>query len=248
MAHLLRFTEQVPTDHDFAFMAPLLDQLALARNSEQSRPFVTLAYAQSLDGVPLARQEDSMDRSRDLALGQYLDSHHDAILLSPFDGWSPLLQSPGDALRVVLDPKLVFGTSGAPELTGASRILVITVKGHAVEQKQRLEARGVRVIELPSRDGISFEPSQIIELLSVEGVKTLLVHGEETTLSGFLQGQLIDYCVIRLAACFMGGAAIGLPSGHALPQLRSCEFHPQGSDLIAFGAMSYRASPTSPGT
>lgn len=241
MAHLLRFTEQVPTDHDFAFMAPLLDQLALARNSGQSRPFVTLAYAQSLDGVSLARQEGSVDRPRDLALGQYLGAHHDAILLSPSDGWSSLLQGPGAALRVVLDPGLVWGLEGFLETAEAGRIVVITTKDHDVGQRNRLQAEGIRVIELSSRDGVSFEPSQILERLSLEGVRTLLVHGEETTMSGFLQGQLIDYCVITLAACFVGGGSRALPSGLALPELRSCEFHPQGSDLIAFGAMSYTA-------
>lgn len=241
MAHLLRFSEQVPTDHDFAFMAPLLDQLALARNSDQARPFVTLAYAQSLDGVPLARREGSTDHPRDMALGQYLKVHHDAILLSASDACSSLSKDPGGVLRVVLDPTLVLGADGLPELLEAGRLLVITTENPDVGLRQRLEAQGVRVIALPSSDGLSFKPSHVLARLSAEGIRTLLVHGEDPTIGGFIQGQLIDYCVITLVASFLGGGRPGLSLGQALPELRSCEFHPQGSDLIAFGAMSYRA-------
>lgn len=242
MAHLLRFTEQVPTDHDFAFMAPLLAQLALARNSGQSRPFVTLAYAQSLDGVLLAQPEHAAFGSRDFGLGQYLDAHHDATLLSASDGWLSLLHVPGAGLRVILDPDLIWdGSHGCVE---SSRILVITSSEHDAAKRQELEAKGIRVIALPFKHRLAFEPSEILERLSALGVRTLLVHGHETTMRVFMQAQLIDYCVISLMACYVGGAPLGLPLGQALPELRTCEFHSQGSDLIAHGAMSYR--PLSP--
>ena len=239
MAHLLRFTEQVPTDHDFAFMAPLLAQLALARNSEQSRPFLTLAYAQSLDGVLLARPEHAALGSRDFVLGQYLDAHHDAILLSASDSWLSLLHGSGTGLRVILDPELIW--DGALGCVESSRILVITSSDHDAKKRQGLEEKGIQIIALPFRDHQTFEPSEILDRLSVLGVKTLLVHGHETTMSVFIQAQLIDYCVISLMACYVGGAPLGLPLGLGLPELRTCEFHSQGSDLIAFGAMNYRA-------
>lgn len=242
MAHLLRFTEQVPTDHDFAFLGPLLDQLALARNSGASRPFVTLAYAQSLDGVPLARTESSANGSRDLALGQYLDGYHDAVLLTAFDGWALLMRGGGPALRVVLDPDLSLAGEGSVDLVAENRMLVVAAIDHDVTRRQRLEVQGIQVIALPYQEEAGFDPLQVLERLSVEGVRTLLVHGDEKIMGGFLQAQRVDYCVITLVACFVGGLNAGLPLGQTLPELRSCEFHPQGSDLIAFGAMSFSAS------
>lgn len=241
MAHLLRFTEQVPTDHDFAFLAPLLDQLALARNSGSSRPFVTLAYAQSLDGVSLSGRKASTDRPRDLALGRYLDAHHDAILLTASDGWLSLLGYPAAGLRVILDPDLRLGEEVSLGVAAKNRTLVITTVDHDAAQRQHLEAQGIRVLALLSQDAF-FEPSQILDAISAEGVRTLLVHGDEKTMGCFMGSQRVDYCVMTLAARFIGGPAAGLPLGQALPELRSCAFHPQGSDLIAFGAVSYSGS------
>lgn len=240
MAHLLRFTEQVPTDHDFAFMGSLLDQLALARHPGQSRPFVTLAYAQSLNGVSLARAEATTDFPRDFALGQYLEMHHDAILLTANDGWTSFARRPGASLRVILDPQLIW-EDDAP---AGGRILVMTKVDHDEGRRQQLESRGVRVVAIPSLSEVSFEPSEVLDLLTSEGVRTLLVHGDEKMVAAFLERQLVDYCVITLAACFLGGPTLGVALGHALPEMRSCVFHSQGSDLIALGAMSYSGTPS----
>jgi riboflavin biosynthesis pyrimidine reductase len=75
-------------------------------------------------------------------------------------------------------------------------------------------------------------------------VRTLLVHGDEKMVAAFLERQLVDYCVITLAACFLGGPTLGVTLGPALPEMRSCVFHSQGSDLIALGAMSYSGPPS----
>jgi len=243
MAHWLRFTEQVPTDQDFDFLGPLLDQLALARNPGQSRPFVTLTYAQSLDGVPLAKGKMLNDLPRDIALGQYLDAHHDAVLLTANDDWMTFLRSSGASLRVILDPDLLWGDKASVADLLGSGTLVITSSDHNVERRHDLEAKGVRVVALRSVHGESFDPSEILDVLLSQGVQTLLVHGDEKTIGSFLGHQRVDYCVITLATCFLGGASRDGSLGHSLPEMRACLFHSQGSDLVAFGAMSYRGSP-----
>lgn len=241
MAHLLRFTEQVPSDHDFAFMQPLLGQLALARHPGQTRPFVTLAYAQSLDGVPLARAGVSTDFPRDFALGQYLAAHHDAVLFRANDGWTTFVRCPGAPLCVILDPQLLCGADSAGAELGPG-VLVLTSLEHDAKRRHQLESQGVRVIPLPSIHQRAFVPSEVLDLLSAEGVRTLLVHGDDEMVGVFLQRQLVDYCVITLAACFLGGATRGVVYDRTLPEMRSCEFHVQGSDLIAFGTISYSGS------
>lgn len=237
MAHLLRFREQVPADHAFAFMVPLLDQLALARHHGPHRPFVTLAYAQSLDGVPLARAEAWVDRPRDHGLAQYLQSHHDAVLLSSINAQTAFDAPAGASLRIVLDADLLSEEMLHVVPDTVHGIIVMTIMGHDASRRQRLEARGIRVMTLKS-----FEPAEILGVLTAEGVQTLLVQGDGDTMSAFLQSQMIDYCVITLAPCFLGGSASTQPLAHALPEMRSCAFHPQGSDIICFGAMSYSGS------
>jgi uncharacterized LabA/DUF88 family protein len=61
-----------------------------------------------------------------------------------------------------------------------NRTLVITTVDQDAARRQYLEAQGIRVLALVSQDTV-FEPSQILDALSAEGVRTLLVHGDEKT-------------------------------------------------------------------
>lgn len=89
MAHLLSFERRPANPSPFPFLEPLFESLTETVRSAADRPFVTLSYVQSLDGV--AAQPAGAEAE---ALAEALRARHDAVLCSDSAGLR-LLQSNG---------------------------------------------------------------------------------------------------------------------------------------------------------
>lgn len=242
MAHLLRFSERVPEDQDFSFLQSLKDQLVLVSHASHVRPFVTLAYAQSMDGTPLLRQGGVEERISDSALMRYLRSLHAATLYSAktLKGDADLLAAAaGSALSVVWDPALEWGEGGIPWVDGIERLMVVTGPDHDRSRLSSLLAQGVRVLVLAESSGEYGPLGALLEALGREGVRTLLVQGDDVLVGAFLFGRCTDYCVITMVPCFVGGSTSLSDGARVLPQIAECAFETLGSDVIAFGPLHY---------
>jgi 3,4-dihydroxy 2-butanone 4-phosphate synthase/GTP cyclohydrolase II len=231
MAHLLRFREQIPDEQHFAFLEPLADHLAMAAHEKNVRPFVTLYAIQSLDGRLMGSGQEGD------ALAEYLQRHHDAVMV----GAATLVESMstlGEALQVVWDPALTLAEA-MPASIRVDRLVILTLPEHDPMRRQSLESRGIRLLVVPQhQDGVS-NLHQTLGVLASEGVRSVLVRGDDPLISACLYGQLVDYAVFRLVPSFRGGVSNTLEAGSTLPQFAESHVHLLGRDVVAFGPLSH---------
>lgn len=168
------------------------------------RPFVSLKWAQSLDGFIDRLREDRSESPEIFSspLQQRLvhaeRMRHDAILV----GYrTALLDDPQltnrlwygrSPLRIVLDPRLqlprdlrLFRDQLAP--TWVIHLRDVAPPAEPME--------GVRYLAL---DAERIEPSALLRLLYHEGVQSLLVEGGASTLESFLESQLYDQLLVEV--------------------------------------------------
>lgn len=250
MAHLLSFRERVPDHHELGFIQPLIDQLTLSRNAEHPLPFVTLAYAQGLDGsiasdagMPLALSSEPA-----LVLTHYLRAHHDGLLVgvntiladdpqlnvrycAGEDPWPVIVDS---LLRTPLDCRVLKQSRKPP-------IILARVDADP-ERRTRLAERGAHILQVEVDAEGFVDIRQALAALTGEGIHTLMVEGGGKIISTFLKQRLVNYCVITITPKIIGGlkAIEGLQSAGETPfSLSECRYQPLGSDIIAYGPVQY---------
>lgn len=254
MSHLLSFRERTPEHHELAFIEPLIDQLMLAReDSGQPYPFVTVTYAQSMDGSIAADGGATLllSSQQAMTLTHYLRAHHDGLLVGvntilTDDPQLTVRHCPGENPRtVILDSQLrtpsdsrVLKQSGKPPI-------IITTREADPEQLSRLTSHGAVVLAVDSDDSGSVDIRQALAALTTQGIRTLMVEGGGKTLSTFFKHHLVNYCVITITPKIIGGlrAIEGVSAaGEAPLTLSDCRYQTLGSDIIAYGPVHFPQS------
>lgn len=251
MAHLLKFKEQLPMEKELEFMNGLMAQLRLEQHSERDRPFVTLAYAQSLDAC-IAQSEGqplSMSSQPSLRLTHHLRASHEALLVGVgtilsdnpqlnvryCDGPNPRPVVLDSHLRIPLDARIL---DPSREL----RPLILCSSLADPQRKTAVLAQGAEVIAVSPTDDGFVDAQAALKVLAASGIRSVMVEGGAKVITTFLRKGLADYAVLTIVPKLLGGfRAIenGAGVGHALAGLRDPHFQPLGSDLIAFGPLCY---------
>lgn len=224
-----------------------LDLLTLPPNAaHQERPFVTLSYAQSLDGSIAARRGEPLILSgaESMMLTHRLRADHDAILV----GIGTLLaDDPQLTVRlvegknpqpIILDSQLRFPVS-ARLLQGSTPPWIVTVEDSESDQQQTLESAGARIIRLPADKDGRIDLVALLSRLSQEGIRTLMVEGGASVITSFLVEGLVN----RLALTITPDIIAGLPAvehsrfngAGSLPRLQQPHYMQLGSDIIVLG-------------
>ena len=232
-------------------MDPLIDQLVLAKNAAGGRPFVTLAYAQSLDGSIAvdAGAPFALSSPQALTLTHYLRAHHDGLLVGVntiladdpqlnvryCEGEDPRAVILDSQLRTPLDCRVLRQATKPP-------IIVATSDSDPV-RREALAAAGATVILVARDESGCADLRETLEALGQSGLRTLMVEGGSKIIGTFLKQHLVNYSVITITPKLLGGlkAIDGLCREGASPHLAiaDCQYCPLGSDIIAYGPVSY---------
>ncbi len=227
--------------------------------SRPQRPFVTLTYAQSLDGSIAAGHAAPLllSGAQSMQLTHALRAAHDAILVGIgtvlADDPALTARTAGGALVEGRQPQPVVLDSGL-RLPMAARLLghprrpwVATPHADADPQRRaQLELRGVQLIETAAdRRRVALEA--LLGALAQRGIESVMVEGGAQVIGAFLRQRLVDAVVVTLAPRFVGGlAAVGgvpaLPLD-ALPHLAAPRYTQLGDDLLVWGAPQWQAQP-----
>jgi 3,4-dihydroxy 2-butanone 4-phosphate synthase/GTP cyclohydrolase II len=206
------------------------------------RPFVTLSYAQSVDGSIAAKAGEPLALSgpESLALTQELRAAHEAILvgigtvLADDPRLTVRLLEARDPQPVVLDSRLRFPLTA--RMLERSRPWIATTEDADPERQARLERAGARVLRLPAaaRGRISLE--HLLRELGDLGIGSLMVEGGARVITSFLAERRVDHLVLTVAPTLVGGLpAVGaFQDGERplLPRLRNPRYQRLGDDLI----------------
>lgn len=211
------------------------------------RPFVTLAYAQSLDGsiAGNGRRPLSLSGPSSLQLTHELRAAHDAILvgigtvLSDDPQLNVRLVPGSDPRPIVVDSRLRLPLGSHLMQNRRGTWLAATVEA-STKSVERARARGIEVLRTRALANGWVDLEALAVCLAKRGVSHLLVEGGARILTSFLQARLVDYVVVTVAPQFVGGVpAICRNELSPYPRLRSWQTERMGEDLILAGELSW---------
>jgi 3,4-dihydroxy 2-butanone 4-phosphate synthase/GTP cyclohydrolase II len=189
------------------------DKVNRALRRGEGGPYVTLTYAQSLDGSITSGRGRTMRLSnpRSQTLTHQLRALHDAILvgintvLADDPRLNVRFAEGRDPRPVIVDSHLRFPRE-ARLLRGQVQTPLIATTAGACERKEALlRAAGAEVVRLPAQaDGLVDLPS-LLEYLRRSQVRTVMVEGGARVISSFLCAGLANQLIVTICPMFIGG-------------------------------------------
>lgn len=226
-------------------VAPAIDTSALLGDVQPraDRPYVTLKYAQTLDGRIATFTGDSkwISGEDERRASHALRAACDAVLV----GIGTVLQDdpeltvrmvPGASpMRVVIDSKLQL-PEGAKVLCGDAATMVFTSELSAVERREELQGAGVRV-EVVDRTPDGIDLAAVLASLRASGVESLLVEGGAKVITSLLGAGLVDRIVVAVAPVVIGEGtsavgALGVTNIADGIRLQNRAIFPVGDDVM----------------
>jgi GTP cyclohydrolase II len=237
-----------------AFFGHLEDHLerTMQLRAGFATPYVTLAYAQSLDGSIAARPGQMLRLSNSLsqAMTHHLRARHDAILvgintvLSDDPRLTVRLAAGRDPRPVVIDGCLRTPSSARLFASPAGGPIVATSQMACPDREERLRRAGALVVRVASGPDGRLDLSSFLASLSQMKVGSLMVEGGAGILNSFLSDRLADQVVVTISPRFVGGLP-ALSHGReprlgSLPRLRNVRYEALAGDLIVWGDLKRR--------
>ncbi len=179
---------------------------------ETGRPFITLKFAQTIDGRIASSTGDSKwissEASRKFA--HRLRSCHDAVLV----GIGTVLQDDPDLrvrlargrnpFRVVVDASLRMDVSSRVLANQESaKTIVVTAPGSDTVKRERIQAKGIEVVEVEKDNG-QIDLKALMDGLGTRGISSVLVEGGASLITSFLRIGLADRLYIVTAPRILG--------------------------------------------
>ena len=228
-----------------ALARPRVGESAATRD----RPYVTVSYAQTLDGRIATRTGDSrwVSGSESLVFAHCLRAEHDAVLvgIGTVVADDPRLTTrlaPGpDPRRVVVDGRLRLPPEAAVLRDGAARGTVVVATGAATADRvERLRALGATVL-LADADGEGqVDLGDALRRLAREGVRSVVIEGGAGMITAALRGRLVDRLAVCIAPKLVGSGveAVGnldITTMNDALRLVDVESARIGEDLLVIG-------------
>ncbi|MCB9421582.1 MAG: GTP cyclohydrolase II [Ardenticatenaceae bacterium] len=223
-----------------------VQDLTSKNNVHRQRPFITLSYAQSMDGSITARRGQPLALSgpESMAMTHQLRANHDAILVGI---GTVLADDPSLTVRlvngrnpqpVILDSQLRFPLNARLLKNSRRPWIATTVPVNSARRKQ-LEATGAQVLAIAPNSQGQVDLNQLMTELHQRGIKRLMVEGGASVITSFLATRLVDRIVLTIAPVLVGGlSAVGgfAQSGSVLfPRLSNPRYEQFGEDLVLSG-------------
>ncbi len=213
----------------------------------RGRPFVTLTYAQSLDGSIAAQpgRRLHLSNSQSHRLTHQLRAAHDAIFVGIgtvladdpqltvrlADGKNPQPIIADGQLRCPLNARLLQNK--------LQPLWIMTSQEAGRDRQAKLEDLGARVFRLNTDRNRKIILPEMLTLLAESGVRRLMVEGGSQIISSFIRDQLADQFVLTVAPMFVGGLNavnhLELSGPNNIPRLKNIQHHVLGNSLIIRG-------------
>ncbi|WP_420640794.1 GTP cyclohydrolase II [Candidatus Leptofilum sp.] len=212
------------------------------------RPFVTLSYAQSVDGSITRQRGQPMPLSgqESLTLTHQLRASHDAILVGigtvlADDPRLTVRLAAGSAPQpVIVDSQLRLPLTAKLLTQHPHKPIVATTETAASAKEHALLDLGATVVRLPATASGQVSLPALLAHLPQFNIRRLMVEGGAGIITSFLAAQLVDRMVITVAPLLVGGLnAVGNLNGHGLPRLQNPQTRWLGKDMILSGDVSW---------
>lgn len=225
---------------------------ASRRPAVAGRPYVTLSYAQSIDGSIASRPGRPLTLSckEAMVLTHRLRSIHDGILvgIGTILADNPLLTvrhvNGNSPQPIVVDGRLRLPLE-AHALQHHRKIpWIATAEEPDTERERALTNSGVKVLHVPfDEDGLIDLKVLLAQLRELE-IGSLMVEGGAQIITSFLKHRLVDQLVLTVAPVYVGGMQAVWPLQLNLtnpPRLENMAWEMCGSDLVLRADVTWHA-------
>jgi GTP cyclohydrolase II len=238
---------------NFMEEAARLPEKTAAHRQQTGRPYVTLTYAQSLDGAIAARPGHPLALScrESQTMTHALRAAHDVILVGI---GTVLADNPSLTVRlvvgrnpqpVVLDSRLRFPIFSKLLQQKALPPWIITNMAAEAERQAILEDLGARVYRLPAGDNGGIDIKELLETFGEMGINGIMVEGGAQIITSFLACQAVDQVIVTIAPVLVGGVRVldffHQPRPKVYPRLVNVDYQRIGEDLIVRGDPDWNA-------
>jgi riboflavin-specific deaminase-like protein len=177
------------------------------------KPYITLKFAQTLDGKIAAGDGSSrwISGPQSRKFTHKLRADSDAVLvgartiLADDPSLTVRLVKGRNPARVIIDGRLRTPL-GARVVTdkNTARTIIVTAPSSSRAKRKRLKELGVEVIVLPASKGGNIDLRKIIRILYKKGIKKILIEGGSRVITSFLKAGLADRIVTVLSPKILG--------------------------------------------
>lgn len=175
-------------------------------------PFVTLSYAQSIDGSIAAQQRTplALSGAASMRMTHELRAVHDAILvgIGTIIADNPQLTVrlvPGDSPRpIIVDSALRFPMESVL-LQSQKKPWIATTNLKTSTNEHALQEAGCRILTFKPNDQGKVPLADLLSTLLQAGIQRLMVEGGASIITSFIEQKLADLVIITIAPRFVGG-------------------------------------------
>jgi 3,4-dihydroxy 2-butanone 4-phosphate synthase/GTP cyclohydrolase II len=216
---------------------------------DRDLPYITLTYAQSIDGCIARFEGETLQLSNPFArkLTHQVRALHDAILV----GINTVLRDdPRLTVRlvqgknpqpVIVDSRLRFPLR-AKLLNGPCvRPIIVTSHAACEDKERRLKAAGARVIRASEQADGLIDLAQMLRQLKELGLASVMVEGGASIITNVLVSRLADQFLLTISPRFVGGLRAVKSRDSAydrMPRLRNLHYQWLAEDLILRGDLA----------
>jgi 3,4-dihydroxy 2-butanone 4-phosphate synthase/GTP cyclohydrolase II len=183
--------------------------------SSEGLPFVTLTYAQSLDGSIASEGGTPLPISGDKALDftHRLRALHDGILvgigtvLSDDPRLNVRRGTEDHPVPIVLDSSLRFPPDARLLTCSGPSPLIFTGPDPDTERRSTLESEGATITELSCAPEGGVCLDALLDALGERHIQSLMVEGGTQILTAFLRQQRAQRVIVTVSPMFVGGTA-----------------------------------------
>lgn len=201
------------------------------------RPFVTLSYAQSLDGCITSQRGQPLAISgrEAMRLTHQLRTNHQAILVGI---GTVLADNPRLSVRLVNgrspQPIILDSHLRCPLANQLQSPWIATTFQASPERQRQLEQNGAYIIRTAADENGRIHLPTLLRHLKQHGIDSLMVEGGAEVITAFLACGLVDRLIVTIAPILVGGlhAIDHLPN---LSTIHHVTIHKLGQDTILIG-------------
>lgn len=174
-------------------------------------PFVTVKFAQTLDGRIATATGDSkwLSGEKFRKLAHKLRATHDAVLvgidtvLADDPELTVRLVKGRNPTRVILDSRLRIPLK-AKVLTPSARTIIATTPRADEKKLSRLQTKGAEVIVVAADEHGDIDLKELLKGLAAREISSVLVEGGGGVITSFLRRKLVDRMVVAITPKLMG--------------------------------------------
>lgn len=243
----------MPTD-SIEMLDDLRQSFARSSDTRRHRPFITLSFAQSLDGCLSARTgfPFALSGPDALKLTHAIRSSHDGILvgigtvLADNPQLNVRLTHGPSPQRIILDSHLRISASSRILNDSGQKPWIFCSRHAPLTALVSLRAQGARVWSVPHDErGLCLK--SILKILHEQDIRHIMIEGGAKVISRFMESECVDFTIVTISPLVLGheqAVRYRLPNAQRYLRWQNARSTALGPDIIFWGEPRWRSLST----